>query len=141
MAAPADKLLRLLASDAMRAAVERHYRVRLAFRNCHRAAVFRAARAGSDRRPAVKRVPGESPWTVRNVMGLWGGGSPHARVVQCGPVARQSESQAAIRRLFSARRARRPVTVSRVPSARTPTTSAQTVSPATCEFCSGGLAS
>ena len=35
------QLLRLMASDAMRAAVERHYRVRLAFQNCHRAAVFR----------------------------------------------------------------------------------------------------
>ena len=30
-----------MASDAMRAAVERHYGVRLAFQNCHRAAVFR----------------------------------------------------------------------------------------------------
>jgi hypothetical protein len=35
------QLLRLLASDAMRAAIERHYGVRLAFQNCHRAAVFR----------------------------------------------------------------------------------------------------
>jgi hypothetical protein len=35
------QLLRLLASDAMRAAVEQHYGVRLAFQNCHRAAVFR----------------------------------------------------------------------------------------------------
>ena len=35
------QLLRLLASDAMRGAIERHYRVRLAFQNCHRAAVFR----------------------------------------------------------------------------------------------------
>jgi hypothetical protein len=35
------QLLRLLASDAMRGAVERHYGVRLAFQNCHRAAVFR----------------------------------------------------------------------------------------------------
>ena len=41
------QLLRLMASDAMRGAVERHYGVRLAFQNCHRAAVFRpgAARA------------------------------------------------------------------------------------------------
>jgi hypothetical protein len=30
-----------MASDAMRGAVERHYGVRLAFQNCHRAAVFR----------------------------------------------------------------------------------------------------
>ncbi len=35
------QLLRLMASDAMRAAVERHYGVRLAFQNCHRAAAFR----------------------------------------------------------------------------------------------------
>ena len=34
------QLLRLMASDAMRAAVERHYNVRLAFQNCHRAAAF-----------------------------------------------------------------------------------------------------
>lgn len=40
------QLLRLMASDAMRAAIERHYGVRLAFQNCHRAAVFRpSARA------------------------------------------------------------------------------------------------
>jgi hypothetical protein len=37
------ELLRLMASDAMRAAVERRYGVRLAFQNCHRAAVFRPA--------------------------------------------------------------------------------------------------
>ena len=35
------QLLRLMASDAMRSAIERHYGVRLAFQNCHRAAVFR----------------------------------------------------------------------------------------------------
>ncbi|HEY3877617.1 MAG TPA: SCO5389 family protein [Trebonia sp.] len=35
------QLLRLMASDAMRAAVERHFGVRLAFQNCHRAAAFR----------------------------------------------------------------------------------------------------
>ena len=33
--------LRLMASDAMRAAAERHFGIRLAFQNCHRAAVFR----------------------------------------------------------------------------------------------------
>jgi hypothetical protein len=37
------QLLRLMASDAMRAAIERHYGVRLAFQNCHRAAVFQPA--------------------------------------------------------------------------------------------------
>ena len=35
------QLLRMMASDAMRAAVERHFGVRVAFQNCHRAAVFR----------------------------------------------------------------------------------------------------
>jgi hypothetical protein len=35
------QLLRLMASDAMRTTIERHYGVRLAFQNCHRAAVFR----------------------------------------------------------------------------------------------------
>jgi hypothetical protein len=35
------QLLRMMASDAMRAAIERRYGVRLAFQNCHRAAVFR----------------------------------------------------------------------------------------------------
>lgn len=35
------QLLRLMASDAMRSAIERRYRIRLAFQNCHRAAVFR----------------------------------------------------------------------------------------------------
>jgi hypothetical protein len=33
----------MMASDAMRAAAERHFGVRLAFQNCHRAAVFRPA--------------------------------------------------------------------------------------------------
>jgi hypothetical protein len=35
------QLLRLMASDAIRAAIERHFGVRLAFQNCHRAAAFR----------------------------------------------------------------------------------------------------
>ena len=39
------QLLRLMASDAVRAAVERHYGVRLAFQNCHSAAVFRPGAA------------------------------------------------------------------------------------------------
>jgi len=41
------QLLRMMASDAMRAAVERHYGVRLAFQNCHRAAVFRQSADGA----------------------------------------------------------------------------------------------
>lgn len=35
------QLLRMMASDSMRAAIERRFGVRLAFQNCHRAAVFR----------------------------------------------------------------------------------------------------
>jgi hypothetical protein len=35
------QLLRMMASDAMRAAIERRFGVRLAFQNCHGAAVFR----------------------------------------------------------------------------------------------------
>ncbi|POM23677.1 hypothetical protein BTM25_48380 [Actinomadura rubteroloni] len=34
------QLLRMLASDAMRTSIERHFGVALAFQNCHRLAVF-----------------------------------------------------------------------------------------------------
>ena len=34
------QLLRVLASDSMRHALERHYGVKLAFQNCHRVALF-----------------------------------------------------------------------------------------------------
>jgi hypothetical protein len=34
------QLLRALASDAMKEALERHFNVKLAFQNCHRVAVF-----------------------------------------------------------------------------------------------------
>lgn len=34
------QLLRAMASDAIRSALERHFEVRLAFQNCHRVAVF-----------------------------------------------------------------------------------------------------
>ncbi|MFC9969782.1 SCO5389 family protein [Spirillospora sp. NPDC127200] len=37
------QLLRVLASDAMRGALERHYGIKLAFQNCHRVAVFPTA--------------------------------------------------------------------------------------------------
>jgi hypothetical protein len=40
------QLLRVLASDAMRGALERHLGVRLAFQNCHRVAVFDPPQAG-----------------------------------------------------------------------------------------------
>ncbi len=35
------QLLRVLASDAMRGAIEEHFGVKLAFQNCHRVALFR----------------------------------------------------------------------------------------------------
>lgn len=35
------QLLRLVASDAMRAAVENHFGMRLAFQNCHKVALFK----------------------------------------------------------------------------------------------------
>jgi hypothetical protein len=35
------QLLRMLASDAMRGAIEEHFGVKLAFQNCHRVALFR----------------------------------------------------------------------------------------------------
>ena len=41
------QLLRMMASDAMRAAIERRFGVRLAFQNCHRAAVFRPSASGA----------------------------------------------------------------------------------------------
>jgi hypothetical protein len=34
------QLLRMMASDAMRGAIEQHFGVRLAFQNCHRVGVF-----------------------------------------------------------------------------------------------------
>jgi hypothetical protein len=37
------QLLRALASDAIRGALERHFGVKLAFQNCHRVAAFRPA--------------------------------------------------------------------------------------------------
>ena len=42
------QLLRALASDAIRGALERHLGVRLAFQNCHRVAVFRPDAVDSD---------------------------------------------------------------------------------------------
>ena len=57
------QLLRVLASDAMRGAIERHYGIRLAFQNCHRAAVFRpeAARAHADFVTARAQILNQSP--------------------------------------------------------------------------------
>lgn len=60
------QLLRLMASDAMRAAVERHYGIRLAFQNCHRAAVFRpgASAALAAFRSARAQLLNQSPELV-----------------------------------------------------------------------------
>ena len=57
------QLLRLMASDAMRAAIERHYGVRLAFQNCHRAAIFRpeAAAALAEFTSARSQLLNQSP--------------------------------------------------------------------------------
>jgi hypothetical protein len=41
------QLLRVLASDSMRNALEQHYGVKLAFQNCHRVALFRKDRLDS----------------------------------------------------------------------------------------------
>jgi hypothetical protein len=40
------QLLRAMASDAIRSALEEHFGVKLAFQNCHRVAVFRPDQAG-----------------------------------------------------------------------------------------------
>jgi hypothetical protein len=40
------ELLRALASDAIRAALERHFGIKLAFQNCHRLAAFRPSAIG-----------------------------------------------------------------------------------------------
>jgi hypothetical protein len=42
------QLLRMLASDSMRAAMERYFGVKLAFQNCHRLAVFPPSAVDSD---------------------------------------------------------------------------------------------
>ncbi|HEY4033989.1 MAG TPA: SCO5389 family protein [Ktedonobacteraceae bacterium] len=41
------QLLRVLASDAMRNALEQHYGIKLAFQNCHRVALFRKNQLGA----------------------------------------------------------------------------------------------
>ena len=60
------QLLRLMASDAMRAAIERHYGVRLVFQNCHRAAVFRpgAAEAHAEFTTARSQILNQRPELV-----------------------------------------------------------------------------
>ncbi|MEV0233804.1 SCO5389 family protein [Nonomuraea sp. NPDC050786] len=60
------QLLRCLASDAMRGALERHYGVRLAFQNCHRVAVFdpAATKALSDFVTARAQILNQQPELV-----------------------------------------------------------------------------
>ena len=56
------QLLRALASDAIRGALERHFGVRLAFQNCHRVAAFApAALDGALRRSSSPRAPAAQP--------------------------------------------------------------------------------
>jgi hypothetical protein len=57
------QLLRLMASDAMRGAIERHFGVRLAFQNCHRAAVFtpEATQPHADFVTARSQILNQSP--------------------------------------------------------------------------------
>jgi hypothetical protein len=49
------QLLRCLASDSMRGALERHFQVKLAFQNCHRVAVFDPAATGAHARFVTAR--------------------------------------------------------------------------------------
>ncbi len=57
------QLLRMMASDAMRSALEQHFGVRLAFQNCHRAAAFRpnATRAYRDFVTARSQILNQRP--------------------------------------------------------------------------------
>jgi hypothetical protein len=57
------QLLRLLASDAMRGTVERHFGVALAFQNCHRVAVFPSSNTPAYRRfvTAREQILNQSP--------------------------------------------------------------------------------
>jgi len=60
------QLLRMMASDAMRSAIERHFDVRLAFQNCHRAAAFRpgARQAHADFVTAREQILNQKPELV-----------------------------------------------------------------------------
>jgi hypothetical protein len=60
------QLLRCLASDAMRGALERHFQVKLAFQNCHRVAVFdpSATKAHAEFVTARSQILNQSPELV-----------------------------------------------------------------------------
>ncbi|UGQ14235.1 SCO5389 family protein [Yinghuangia sp. ASG 101] len=53
------QLLRALASDAIRGALERHHGVKLAFQNCHRVGVFPAGAETTDRYRKFTSVRGQ----------------------------------------------------------------------------------
>ncbi|AZQ73590.1 MULTISPECIES: SCO5389 family protein [Streptomyces] len=53
------QLLRALASDAIRGALQRHFGVRLAFQNCHRVAVFPVAPAADERLARFTSIRGQ----------------------------------------------------------------------------------
>jgi hypothetical protein len=53
------QLLRALASDAIRGALQRHFGVRLAFQNCHRVAVFPMDPAADERLTTFTSVRGQ----------------------------------------------------------------------------------
>lgn len=53
------QLLRALASNAIRGALERHFGVRLAFQNCHRVAVFPLGSEADDRYTKFTSVRGQ----------------------------------------------------------------------------------
>jgi hypothetical protein len=60
------QLLRMMASDAMRSAIERHFDVRLAFQNCHRVAAFQpsARQAYDDFVTAREQILNQKPELV-----------------------------------------------------------------------------
>ncbi|GAA3443067.1 SCO5389 family protein [Planomonospora venezuelensis] len=60
------QLLRCLASDSMRGALERHFGVKLAFQNCHRVAVFdpSATKAHAEFVTARSQILNQSPELV-----------------------------------------------------------------------------
>lgn len=53
------QLLRALASDAIRGALERHHGVKLAFQNCHRVGVFPAGAEETDRYRKFTSIRGQ----------------------------------------------------------------------------------
>ncbi|WP_018653268.1 SCO5389 family protein [Actinomadura flavalba] len=57
------QLLRVLASDAMRGALERYFGMKLAFQNCHRVAVFPTSESDTYRRfvTAREQILNQSP--------------------------------------------------------------------------------